>query len=502
MRHTIKKSTLLGTLLTFAACSTPAGENALPDRPGSVIEEGKADDYFGSLSAEYDLTAAVRVTLEGEDADLEGEAREERARELALEEMERITAAVDDKIWEDWTEDERTGDNAVMLRQMSDTLDELVDEGEGVYRFEYLVEVAGPSDLLERYPFGDDDAGLFLEISVGYGDDVRDYRLDVTTSEATPDSYPEYMEMFEGGLDIAVHIGDDHNGDWVDIAQARSVYEALTWDLGFEAPEGVDRFTDLQIDSGAFTRQLDVAGALVDVRVTLFHADMVDDEHLEELLDAYRHSASYADVVIYSGHAGRSLTYSGVVLHYGPRAAIPAASFRDLDLPESYQIFVYAGCETYTGYSESLFAHEGKTSANADVITTVNYSTSLPNATAAITLIAGLLDDAQGTWWPSSWGSLLENVNDADAGHRWTAMYGVHGLGDNPRYSPLGELATVGQSCEANDDCPGVDNRCNMLDELLQCGVSCTDDSGCPEGSDCMMVDIGLDEPHYQCVMQ
>ena len=37
---------------------------------------------------------------------------------------------------------------------MSDNVDELQDDGEGVYSFTYLVEVAGPSDLLERYPFG------------------------------------------------------------------------------------------------------------------------------------------------------------------------------------------------------------------------------------------------------------------------------------------------------------------------------------------------------------
>ncbi len=496
----LPKTISFGTLLLLTACGTTGNNADLDEQPGEVVEEGKADDYFSSLSAEYDLTTAVSVTLEGEDADLEGDARTERARELALEEMERITSAVDDKIWEDWTEDERTGDNAVMLRQMSDSLDAIVDEGEGVYSFTYLVEIAGPSDLLERYPFGDDDAGLFLMITIGLDESARDYRLDVTTSEATPDSYPEYLEMFEGGLDIAVHIGDDHNGDWVDIAQARSVFVELTQILGFEPP--VNTFEDLQIDSGAFTRQLDVNSEMIDVRVTLFHADMVDDEHLEELLDAYRHSASYADIVVYSGHAGRSLTYSGVVLHYGPRAAIPAAEFRDLVLPEQYQIFLYAGCETYTGYSESLFAHEGKTTRNADVITTVNYSTSLPRATATITLIRGILDDDSGTWWPRSWGSLLENMNDADAGHRWTAMYGVHGLSDNPRTSPLGDLSTVGGTCELNSDCPGIDNRCNSLDEILQCGVACTETSGCPEGSDCMMVDIGIDEPHNQCVMR
>lgn len=501
MLGNLTRINFLGGIILLVACNTPTdGEGLLDERPAEVVEEGKADDYFGSISAEYDLQTTVQVRLEGEDAALEGEERLARARELALEEMEQLTSAVDDKIWEDWTEDDRTGDNAIMLRQMSDTLDELHDEGEGVYSFGYLVEVAGPSDLLQRYPFGDDDAGLFLEVTVGSGDDARIYRLDVTTSEATPDSYPEYMEMFEGGLDIAVHIGDDHNGDWIDIAQAESVFDALRWDLGFDAPVGT--FEDLGLNSGAFTRQLDVNGQMIDVRVTLFHADMVDDEHLDELVLAYELSASYADVVIYSGHAGRTLTYSGVVVHYGPRASVPASEFQNLELPEQYQIFLFAGCETYTGYSESLFAHEGKTSRNADVVTTVNYSTSLPHANATITLITGLLEDAQGTWWPLSWSSLLERMNDGDAGHRWTAMYGVHGLGDNPRSSPLGELDTVGASCEVNSHCPGIDNRCNSLDQELQCGVACTDETGCPDGSDCMMVDIGLDDPHHQCIMR
>ncbi len=481
------------------ACDSGSPDPGLgADAPAVALEDGKEDDYLGTLSLEFDLAAEVRITLTGDDAALEGEARTERARELGLEEMNRITAAVDDKIWDEWTEDDRTRDNSILLRQMSDSIDGLQEAETNVFAFQYLVEVAGPSDLMERFPFEQGEGQLFLPVSVGSGDQARDYRLVVTVSEETPDSYPEYLEMFEDGLEIAIHVGDDHHTDWKDISQARSVYDELI-DLGFESP--VESFDDLALDSGPFFRTLDVAGETVNVWVSLFHAEMAPDDQLDLLIEAYRQSARTADVVVYSGHAGRSLTYSGVVLHYGPRAAIPASEFQNLELRDTYQIFVYAGCETYTGYSESLFAHPGKDSGNADVITTVNYSTSLPRATAAITLLRGLLDDEHGTWWPHSWSSILRQLNDADAGHRWTAMYGVHGLSDNPRISPLAQPEVTGQTCELNSDCPGIDSQCNLRSsDVLQCGVACTHDSGCPEGTTCVDVASNLADDLRQCL--
>jgi hypothetical protein len=237
---------------------------------------------------------------------------------------------------------------------------------------------------------------------------------------------------------------------------------------------------------------MNVEGEAVALRVSLYHADMVEDDELERLLDAYRYSAEHADIVLYEGHAGRSLDYSGVVLHYGPRAAIPASEFRNLVLPNRYQIFVFAGCETYTGYSESLFAHPDKHAGNADVITTVNYSTYRSRATAAIAMLQALTRTYEDTWYPLSWGGVIKHINDYDEGGRWTAMYGVHGLDDNPRISPLADESTIGMSCEDASECPGVDNRCvRRRSGERQCGVACTDDSGCPTGSRCVGVTSG-----------
>ena len=482
--------------LLSVSCLGPSGEDL--DGPALALEDGKADDYLGTLSIELDLTVEVEVRLEGEDAALEGEEREARARALGVREMDAVTSAVDRAVWAEWTEDARTGDNAILLRQMSDALDGLRELEPDLFAFDYVVELAGPRDVLQRYPFGRDETGFFLDVTVGSGDAARAYLLRVGPSEETPDAYPEYLEMFEDGLEIAVHIGDDHHTDWKDIAQARSVYDELQR-LGFSSP--VESFEDLALDSGPFHRTLEVAGEQVNVWVSLYHAEMAPDDELGLLLDAYRRSARTADVVVYSGHAGRSLTYSGVVLHYGPRASIPASEFRNLELPDRYQIFLFAGCETYTGYSESLYAHPGKTSRNADVITTVNYSTSLPRATATISLLRGLLDEGRGSWWPQSWSSLLRRINDADAGSRWTAMYGVHGLSDNPRISPLAEPDVIGSACQQNSDCPGIDSRCNRRSSgELQCGVACTHDSGCPEGTSCIAVGTTASDSLRQCL--
>ena len=467
----------------FGAAASPGVDDA--------TGEGKADDYLSSLGREYDFETLLEVQLSDADLELDDEARASRAQTIASERMSKLTEALDAVIWDRWDKDSRTGDNSLMLRQLSDSIDAPRETEDGAYVFDYLVEAAGPADLFDRFPFdGQDRQRRLLNVEVGEGDDALSYEISVTHSEESTDSYPEYGELMQGGLDIAIHIGDDHRTDDKDIRQARSVYESLVGQFGMRSP--VNRFEDLGLESGPFETTMNVEGEAVALRVSLYHADMVEDDELERLLDAYRYSAEHADIVLYEGHAGRSLDYSGVVLHYGPRAAIPASEFRNLVLPNRYQIFVFAGCETYTGYSESLFAHPDKHAGNADVITTVNYSTYRSRATAAIAMLQALTRTYEDTWYPLSWGGVIKHINDYDEGGRWTAMYGVHGLDDNPRISPLADESTIGMSCEDASECPGVDNRCvRRRSGERQCGVACTDDSGCPTGSRCVGVTSG-----------
>src|SRR5690606_30816990 len=142
-----------------------------------------------------------------------------------------------------------------------------------------------------------------------------------------------------------------------------AIYDELLA-LGLRSP--VASFAELALDSAPFEGSLDVAGKAVTVRATLVHADMAPDDRLDDLVTKFKARASEADVVVYRGHAGTRLDYSGVVVHYEPRVAIPASDFDWLDLPSKYQVFVFDGCETYTGYADKLYENPQKDEKNAD----------------------------------------------------------------------------------------------------------------------------------------
>ena len=160
-------------------------------------------------------------------------------------------------------------------------------------------------------------------------------------------------------------------------------------------------------------------------------------------------SAGHTDdlvLKVFVEHAGLDASYSGVVVHYNPRKALKATDFRKLDLPNKYQIFVFAGCETYSHYADQLYAHPKKTAANLDVVTAVNYTKSSRGDDRAKAFIDGLI--AKGTdkqWAPRTWGQLLKPMNVSKTG--WLEIFGVHGLEDNPRISPLATPAIIGDKC-------------------------------------------------------
>src|SRR5207244_1207690 len=73
------------------------------------------------------------------------------------------------------------------------------------------------------------------------------------------------------GLDIAVHVGGDHDEPPQDINHARSIYDDLLA-TGFKS--AVEKFEELKIDSGPMTRTINVRGSAVSVRVRIVHVDM------------------------------------------------------------------------------------------------------------------------------------------------------------------------------------------------------------------------------------
>src|SRR5665647_1079824 len=74
-------------------------------------------------------------------------------------------------------------------------------------------------------------------------------------------------------------------------------------------------------------------------------------------------------------------------------------------------------------------------------------------------------------------------------GEAQMSMYGIHGIDDNPKLHPYGNLENSCKSCSANADCGGVGNTCATVGNSgKRCMAACTDDSACGDGYKCKAV--------------
>ncbi|OJY21066.1 MAG: hypothetical protein BGO98_13910 [Myxococcales bacterium 68-20] len=460
-------------------------------------------NYRSTAGQEFTLSTTVRFAAPAAAQDLEGEARElavvARAEALRTTVTSAISAELD-RIWPEAQRLTRAG-LVIQFRQASATYSDLKASEDGA-RYEMVVsgEFAGVNDLEQKLPLRIEGGKKFLPVTASVDGESQQLEIVLTPVERSRNAYPKYLELFEGGLDIAVHVGGDHHDPPQDIEHARSIYDDLVAS-GFRSP--VRSFAELAIDSPPFTSRINVKGESVDVRVRLFHVDMTTSEMRQPLIDAYKESMKSADVVIYDGHAGRSLDYSGVVFAYKPaRVAIPAGKFKDIESNGKQQVYLFNGCETYTGYADKLYENPARNPANTDIITTGNYSAIQRKANQVISFIHSFIDQRSGTWVPRSWDSVLSRMN-AVGERSWVHVYGVHGIDDNPKVSPLADVSKVGVACRSNADCGSADSRCIAVSSNRRvCGVACADSAGCPSGTRCMLPrgQSSLDE--MQCARQ
>lgn len=496
LRRALPALALLSLGAVASACSAAPADDA------AEAADEAALDYRSNVGREFDVSGDASLTLTADEAALTGEARDAKVKERVRAKVDALTRALDAKLHELWPEDRRGKEEniIVMIRMATPGSDAVKVDGAKV-TFAYKAQAAGPNDMLETLPLERDGSKRVLKITLGEGDAAETIALAWKIADQVSDAYPDYAAMFEGGLDIYVHVGGDHYTPRNDLREAEALYDDLVA-LGLRSP--VAAFADLKLDSGPFAGQIDVSGKPVDVRAKLVHADMAPDDKLQLLVDAYKEGASKSDVVIYRGHAGTSLDYSGVVVHYSPRVAIPASEFKALALPDKYQLFVFDGCETYTGYADKLYENPKKTSKNADVVTSVNFGSGLVRAESTRALIRGIVEQravaGKTAWVPRTWDAVIKGVNDAKRG-AWTPIYGVHGLSDNPKLSPLASAAKVGAACTTNPECGGADSLCVRTSSGARvCGAACADDAGCPGGAKCRAVTSRVLGATRQCL--
>ena len=140
---------------------------------------------------------------------------------------------------------------------------------------------------------------------------------------SSTDAFPKYDALFKDGvLDLGIHFGGDYNEDRHDIDTAKWLVETLQ-DGGWTNPS-VTGFDDLKIDSEPWIRTVKVNGRDLEIRVYIYHSDMVEEADEEKLGDVMKESLKARDIVIYSGHAGPN---AGFILDYQPKYEIKANAF-------------------------------------------------------------------------------------------------------------------------------------------------------------------------------
>ncbi|HRH00738.1 MAG TPA: hypothetical protein PLR99_31065 [Polyangiaceae bacterium] len=481
----------LGLVAGSAGCSAAVDDEAAANSEDEL-------NYRSTAGQEFALTTRVTFKPSAAITALQGAEKDAAVRAKADELRLAVTTAITGELDRIWPEDQRISDAgvAIQFRQDTATTSALDATADG-YAFTVNAEFAGINDLLRKLPLTTEGGKTFLPVPATLDGEALKLQVFITPIERSRNAYPKYLALFADGLDIAVHVGGDHNDPPKDIDHARSIYDDLVAN-GFRSP--VARFEDLKIDSGPLTSAIKVKGAEVAVRVRIVHVDMSTPDTRQLLVDAYKASAKSADVVIYDGHAGRSLGYSGVVVAYKPaRVAIPAATFKDIESTDKQQVYLFNGCETYTGYADELYKNPKRNPENTDVITTGNYSAIQSKANQVIAFIHSFIDGRGGAWIPRSWDSVLGRMN-AVGERSWVHVYGVHGIDENPKVSPLADVRKVGASCTQDADCGAADSRCLQVSSSRKvCGVACADSAGCPSGTKCLLPRGRTSKDDYQC---
>lgn len=483
MLRVLRRLSMLAVPVILAACSTATEDAASSDESEINYRSATGQEFALTTEVTFDTPADIQAMPEGAEKEAALKAKADQIRTT-------VASATSSDLEKRWPEDVRITRNGVVIQLRQKTTgskDIVAVDGGKQTKISVVMEFSAQNDIETKLPMKTEDDKTFYPLAVDMDGKTQELRIFVTKIERSLNAYPKYMEMFEDGLDIGVHVGGDHNTPPQDINHARSIYDDLVAS-GFKSP--VTKFEDLKIDSGPLTSAVKVKGADVPVRVKIYHVDMTTAETRNLLVEAYKASAKADDVVIYDGHAGKQLSYSGVVVAYKPaRVAIPASEFKNLPTTGKQQIFLFNGCETYSGYADSLYENPNNKPENTDIITTGNYSAIFPRATQVIAFVHGLVDGKTrgGEWVPRSWDSVLTNMSRA-GDRAWPHVYGVHGLDDNPRTSPIADAAKVGAACSVDADCGATDSKCISVSATKKvCGIACADSAGCPSGTVCAL---------------
>ena len=253
-------------------------------------------------------------------------------------------------------------------------------------------------------------------------------------------------------------------------------------------------YEQLDRKSGPFRRTITARERSVNVEVSLFWGkpgtDTDTDTHAggKQLKKDMIRSLETQEVIVYSGHSGPFWGFSLANWKKTEEGELDDNEIETLDLPTFYQVVLAEGCETYA-LGNAFYANSAKSSqTNLDIITTTTYSTSMDGDPVKDFLTAMVGTSNMGAHVPVTYGELMQDLdwNAWDA-----AMYGVHGIDDNPHIHPYAEPEHFCTPCSSDWDCGSNWNHnfCLRLGTDGQfCAAECTGDDGCPDGYTCAAV--------------
>ena len=505
----------------------------------SAVPLGKEDNFLSDTGREYMVEGELIIQLDPDDAKLAESTRLRKVkklvplRQLAMSWFLNAYVVPKDKKDPNAT---YGGFNALSknasledidIRQLDDT----------TYAVPMRQEIGGPVDLLSKLPVRDNGDGTYtFELTVGLpsneeianltaGDEwfrkapwknfnpglltpieLDTIELTITRQPRSLDAWPDYARLFEDGkVTVAVHFGWDYH-TLSHLSESKKLYKWLVKN-GYTSPVG--DYEQLDRRSGPFTRTITAGPSPVDVEVSIFwgkpgtDTDTDTDAGGKQLKKDMIKSLETMEVVVYSGHSGPFWGFSLGNWKKTEEGELDDNEITELDLPDFYQVVLAEGCETYA-MGTAFYANPAKEDrTNLDIVTTTTYSTAgdADPVKDFLTAIVGTREDTT-QHAPVTYGELMRDLD----WNAWDpAMYGVHGIDDNPHLHPYAEVDNFCATCDTDWDC-GSDwgaNFClNLGTDGRFCAAECTGDDGCPDGYACAAVAKGTTITGRACVPQ
>ena len=504
----MRRSLALSLLLSSAACA-PAGAGGGDGTDGlHLVPDGKADNYYSNVAAEFVVSGRIPVELTAE------EAADEQLRQAKVtgrltavglylttymtDKFRGIDSNNDGTISDDevFFHNEGYGGFHAMVRNYSIEAGDVSEEG-GTFFVELTMDIGGPQNFLSIVPQAEGaesapgtrvfdlqmpkgaaidptnvprrDARRFDPRS--YDGELETLRLTARQLPTPGNAWPHFADFVADGLyDITLFYGHDYNESRSDLREARDAFEELQRQ-GFTLPAA--SFDDLKRDSGAFVKEVRANGREVRLEVRVFHSEMFTDARREQHDLAISELAA-RDVFFYNGHAG---PYYGFYLDAADAAKVGYQEIADAPFTDRQQLFVAQGCQTYSQYADMVYASPAKSEANLDAITTVNYS----YGQGTIELLRNLIrTDGDGNHEPTDFYRIVAQLNEDWLNSARHVFYGVMGIDGNPQLHPYADVAAIGDACSANADCGDASGNVCVSGE---CAARSLAEAACPAGT-------------------